>query len=261
MPLANVNLLLVEDSVYDVELTLLTLESSGLKVDAVVVHDHVGASAALTARKFDVIVCDFLLPSSSGTEVLEVAKQIAPQTPFIFLSGMFGEQQAVETMRLGAVDYVLKQNLKVLPKAIRRAVLEVDEREKRRAAELALEDVEARARVAIEAAEMGVWDLNIQTGAVIWDERCRALHELPPLGDLHLEKVFSLCHPDDVDALRKKVEQALTDSTAFHAEYRILLTGDRVRWIMSNGRSSFQDGRCIKFTGVIQDISERKVAT
>jgi PAS domain S-box-containing protein len=261
MPLATVKLLLVEDSAHDVELTLLTLESSGLRIDPVVVYHHENARNALQAQAFDVIVCDVLLPSSSGIQVLEVAKQIAPQTPFIFLSGMFGEQQAVETMRLGAVDYVLKQNLKVLPKAVRRAVLEVREREKRHAAENALEELEARARLAIEAADMGVWEVNMRTGEVIWDERCRALYEFPPAGMLSIGDVVERCHPDDRQLLQNQINQALSEETAFHAEYRVMLPGNRVRWLNSNGRSMFRDGRCARFSGVIQDISERKVAT
>lgn len=261
MPLTNVKLLLVEDSVHDVELTLLTLEANGLDVAPVVVFDHDGAREAMLAQTFDVIVCDVLLPSSSGTEVLEVAKQHAPETPFIFLSGMFGEQQVVETMRLGAVDFVLKQNLKVLPKAIRRAVLEVDERKKRRAAEVALDEVEGRARLAIEAAEMGVWELNIATGEVIWDERCRALYELPPTTVLDLDEALRRTHPDDLPGLSGRIERALQKESSFSAEYRVVLAGGRIKWFNSNGRSIFKDGKCVRFSGVVQDISERKVAT
>lgn len=260
-PLPRIKLLLIEDSTHDVELTLLTLERYGLQVDPVVVHDHIGACEAMQQHTFDVIVCDYLLPSSSGIQVLEVAQRAAPETPFIFLSGIFGEQQAVETMRLGAVDYVLKQNLKVLPKAIRRAVLEVREREKRRAAENALEEVETRARLAIQAAEMGVWELSVPSGSVLWDERCRALYEVTPSCNLHLDQVLEHCHPDDRAMLRAKVEQALSCESVFHAEYRVQLSGGRLRWINSNGRSLFKDGRCVRFSGVMQDISERKVAT
>lgn len=261
MPLANVKILLVEDSVHDVELTLLTLESSGMRVDPTVVYDHEHARRALLTQSFDIIVCDVLLPSSSGIEVLEVAKQVSPQTPFIFLSGMYGEQQAVETMRLGAVDYVLKQNLKVLPKAVRRAVLEVREREKRYAAENALEEVEVRARIAIEAAAMGVWEVNIRSGEVIWDERCRELYELPACGVLSIADVVERCHPDDRQMLQARVDQALREDSAFHAEYRVMLSGGRVRWLNSNGRSLFKDGQCVRFSGVVQDVSERRVAT
>ena len=258
---APVKLLLIEDSVHDVELTLLALELGGLIIKPVVVHDHHGAREVLARQAFDVIVCDYLLPSSSGLEVFEVAKQIAPVTPFIFLSGIFGEAQAAETTRLGAVDYVLKQNLKMLAKAVKRAVSEVQERQRRLEAESALEEVEARARLAIEAAEMGVWEVNLETGKVIWDDRCKALYELLPNAQPDLEQALSFTHPEDIEALALKVDQVMSEASTFTAEYRILLSGNRERWVFSNGRSVFKEGRCVRFSGVIQDITERKVAT
>ncbi|WP_268800962.1 response regulator [Pseudomonas huanghezhanensis] len=261
MRLNPLNLLLVEDSPRDVELILMALEKFGLQIDPVVVYDHHGARAALERSRFDVIVCDFILPSSSGIHVLDVAKEIAPDTPFIFLSGMFGQQKAVETMRLGAVDYVLKQNLNLLPKAVKRAVIEVFERQRRRDAETALEEIKARAQLAIEAADMGVWELDLKTNAVIWDERCKALYELPPNAMLDADQVIGLCHPDDTAILAAKVDEALGQESDFHVEYRILLPGDRIRWLLSNGRSIFKDGQCVRFSGVIQDISERRKAT
>lgn len=131
MPLSKLKILLVEDSPHDAELTILALEVSGFKVESTLVHNHSEAEQALRSDVFDIVLCDYLLPGSSGAEVLHIAQHIAPETPFIFLSGMFGDQQAVEMIRLGAVDYVLKQNLKMLPKAVRRAVLEVRERKQR----------------------------------------------------------------------------------------------------------------------------------
>ncbi len=261
MLLAPIHLLLIEDSAHDVELTLLLLEADGLEIIPVVVHDHQGAAQALERRQFDVIISDFLLPSSSGQQVLQVCAQMAADTPFIFLSGMYGDQQAMDSMGLGAVDYVLKQNLKMLPKTLRRAVLEVREREKREAAETALEVVEARARLAIQAADMGVWELNLDTYKVIWDERARALYELPPVGHLNLFEVIALCHPQDREPFQSKIDRALREDVGLNAEYRVLLPGGKVRWLHSVGRAEFKDGRCVRFFGVVQDISERKVAT
>jgi PAS domain-containing protein len=82
-------------------------------------------------------------------------------------------------IRLGATDYVLKKNLPLLPKAVRRALGEVQERQRRRRAEQALADVEARARIAIDAAGMGTWDYRPQDGLMRWDERCKMLFGLP----------------------------------------------------------------------------------
>ena len=128
MPLKPLKLLFIEDSARDAELTLLTLERHGLAIEPTLVFTHQDAQEALQRQCFDLILCDFLLPGSSGPEVLQIARRDCPQVPFIFLSGIFGEQQAVEMMRLGAVDYVLKQNLALLPKAVQRAMDEVEER-------------------------------------------------------------------------------------------------------------------------------------
>lgn len=261
MPHTPIDLLLVEDSAHDVELTLLMLEAHGLVIRPVVVYDHHGAQAALQRQTFDVIVCDYLLPSSSGLEVLEVARQLIPETPFIFLSGMMSESQAAETLRPGAIDHVLKQNLKLLPKVIRRAVSEVRERERRIQAETALEETEARARLAIEAADMGVWELNLKTMEVLWDERSTALYEVSSQTQMTLAQAMELTHPDDLEPVRASVREALSSASSFHAEYRILLPDGRTKWLLSNGRSIFKEDQCIRFSGVIQDVTDRKRAT
>ena len=261
MPLSLLKLLLVEDSPHDAELTLLTLENSGLKIDATLVYNHQEVERELLAQRFDLILSDYLLPGSSGAEVLNCARRLAPQTPFIFLSGIFGEQHAVEMMRMGAIDYVLKQNLKMLPKAVVRAVSEVHEREKRVRAEETLQDAEVRAHLAIEAAEMGIWTYDPATDTLLWDERCKNLYGLTADDQVSMDFMFSRCHPDDRELLESKVRAALTADTGFQIEHRLHAVGDGERWVFSNGRSLFEDGRCVRFTGVMQDISERKQAT
>nr|WP_314579890.1 response regulator [uncultured Pseudomonas sp.] len=261
MPLSLLKLLLVEDSPHDAELTLLTLENSGLKIDATLVYNHQEVERELLAQRFDLILSDYLLPGSSGAEVLNCARRLAPQTPFIFLSGIFGEQHAVEMMRMGAIDYVLKQNLKMLPKAVVRAVSEVHEREKRVRAEETLQDAEVRAHLAIEAAEMGVWTYDPATDTLLWDERCKNLYGLTADDQVSMDFMFSRCHPDDRELLESKVRAALTADTGFQIEHRLHAVGDGERWVFSNGRSLFEDGKCVRFTGVMQDISERKQAT
>lgn len=261
MPLNKLKILLVEDSPHDAELTILALEASGFKVDATLVHNHSEAERELRASIFDIILCDYLLPGSSGAEVLSIARELSPETPFIFLSGIFGEQQAVEMIRMGAVDYVLKQNMKMLPKAVRRAVLEVRERRQRLKAEAALQEVEVRARLAIEAAMMGVWELDLLSGRLLWDERCKALYELPPTSNIDLEYFFNRCHPDDRALVELNVHNAITLQQNYQVEYRIFLEGNRERWIFASGRSIFENGICVRFTGIVQDISERKRAT
>jgi len=260
MPLTPVSILLVEDSDLDAELTLIELENSGLNLVAERVYGHAQARDALAASKFDLIICDYILPGSSGLEVLRIARELAVDTPFIFLSGI-SEHRTSEVNRLGATDFVLKHNLKGLSKTVRRALLEVRERERRQAAERALEESEVRARVAIEAALMGVWDINPHTYEMHFDERCKALYEMPPTSAMDLAFFLARCHVDDRPLLSARIDEALTSDARFQVEFRITLPGERMRWIRASGRSMVKDGLCVRFTGVLQDVDEQMHAT
>ena len=256
-------MLFVEDSPHDAELTLATLKRHGFQVDWTLVHSHQGVEQALLAESFDLILSDFLLPGSSGMQALQVARRLAPEIPFLFLSGIFGEEHAVEMMRLGAVDYVLKQNLTFLPKAIERAMAEVSERRERRRAEDALHEVELRADLAIEAARLGLWDYRPQTDTLIWDARCKALYGVPSGKQVRDMATFlDACDPADRERLHEQVTRTLSRDSGdeLSVEYRIQVAGS-VRWLSIRGRASFEDGRCVRLIGVLQDISEQKQVT
>ncbi|MDF2488176.1 MAG: multi-sensor hybrid histidine kinase [Pseudomonas sp.] len=255
---------MVEDSSMDAELTLMRLERNGLQVQARHVFDHVGAERALREDIFDMVLCDCVLPSSSGTEVLAIAQRLAPDVPFIFLSGIYGEEHAVEMIRLGATDYVLKKNLSLLPKAVRRAMTEVQERQRRRHAEQALADVEARARIAIDAAGMGTWDFRPETDQLIWDDRCRALFGLALDAPVNLEVFYAGLFAEDLPHVRQAVEQALQPSGSgrYRVEFRVMgHGGHEPRWLLSTGQSRFVDGQCVRFSGVLQDVHQQHLAT
>ncbi|MND93122.1 Blue-light-activated protein [compost metagenome] len=255
---------MVEDSSMDAELTLMRLERSGLHVQSQLVFDHAGVEHALRQARYDLILCDCVLPGSSGTEVLAIAQRLAPDIPFIFLSGIYGEEHAVEMIRLGATDYVLKKNLPLLPKAVRRALSEVQERQRRRRAEEALADVEARARIAIDAAGMGTWDLRPQEGLLLWDDRCKTLFGLPTSTEMSLEVFYAGIYPDDLPLVREAVEHAMRPESDGHyrVEFRIAQpNGLEPRWLLSSGQSQFVDDQCVRFSGVLQDIHAQRQAT
>ncbi|WP_263263848.1 response regulator [Pseudomonas entomophila] len=261
--LAPLKLLLIEDSNRDVELTLFALERSGLQLDPHLAHHHAEVAAMLEAHSFDLILSDVVLPGSSGEQVLGIAREKAPQTPFIFISGVFGEEHAVKMMRQGATDYVLKQSLPLLPAAVKRAMAEVHERRQRELAELNLHEAESRARIAIEAARMGTWELNLVSGVLSWDERMRVMYELPADAPVDLDLFYSSIHPQDLPLVRQRVEAALADEHdhSYQVDYRVRLPSGTERWFSSSGRSSVLGGRCVRFSGVLQDITTKKEAT
>src|SRR5438876_10552205 len=135
---APLRILHLEDDPIDAELVRATLEGSGLACESVRVDDRPGFEAALDAGTFDLILADYSLPSYDGLSAQALARERRPDVPFIFLSGTLGEEIAIERLKEGATDYVLKQRLARLPHVTRRALREVAEQRQRRQADAAL---------------------------------------------------------------------------------------------------------------------------
>jgi PAS domain S-box-containing protein len=120
------------------ELVHALFEQDQLDAGIKCVGDRASYKQLLEAEVFDVIISDYHLPSFTGLEAMAMAKKQCPQTPFILVSGTIGEQAAIESLKAGAWDYVLKQHPERLPSAVRRAVKEAAERAKLQEAEMEL---------------------------------------------------------------------------------------------------------------------------
>jgi len=131
----GLRLLIVEDVAAEAALAVRHLASGGISCVPRTVADERHFRTALKQFRPHVILSDFTLPAFDGLTALDIARQEAPDVPFIFLSGTIGEERAIEALRRGAVDYVLKTNPARLVPAVRRALREVEERGRRRAAE------------------------------------------------------------------------------------------------------------------------------
>ena len=125
-------ILLLEDSNIDAELIEAQLESLEETFEVTRVATRAAYQAALAHDAFDLILSDFSLPDFDGMAALDLAVSSAPDAPFIFVSGVLGEDAAIEAFRKGATDYVLKQRLARLPAAVTRALNEARERAERR---------------------------------------------------------------------------------------------------------------------------------
>ena len=140
-------ILILEDVAADAELAERQLRRAGLPVTCRHAADRRGFEQALEEFRPDVILSDYGLPGFSGLAALDLAQSRRPGTPFIFVSGSIGEETAVEFLRRGATDYILKTSLTRLAPAVARALEEAAEREAKRRAE----DAERRLAAIIEA--------------------------------------------------------------------------------------------------------------
>lgn len=134
----KLKVLLIEDSEDDALLLRRELEKSGAKLDLQRVETEQSIRDALGKSRFDIIISDYLLPRINGLEALKVVREIEPDVPFILVSGKIGEEVAVEAMRQGANDYIMKGSLMRLNMAVKR---ELEEAETRRERKTAREDL------------------------------------------------------------------------------------------------------------------------
>ena len=149
--MGRIQLLHLEDSSLDAELIRVRLAKDGLQFTVHRVVGHDDYLLALQGEKFDLILADYSLPGFDGLKALEYARTHALDTPFLFVSGVLGEEVAIETLKQGATDYVLKHRLDRLGPAVRRALTEARERTDRRRMETALRESERMHRLTLDS--------------------------------------------------------------------------------------------------------------
>lgn len=139
----QLKILHLEDDPFDAELISQTLKDQGIHAEIKHVDSRQDFIKGIMDCKIDIILADYSIPGFDGQTALELAVEHCPDTPFVFVSGNLGEEKAIEALKTGASDYVIKQNLKRLASSINRALDEAKEKRLRR-------DAEAKLRAALK---------------------------------------------------------------------------------------------------------------
>ncbi len=151
-----IRLLLVDDSVTDTKLVVQALRGAGLEIAFERVDDARAMRGSLEKGKWDAVLCDWSMPKFSAMGALSVIKEMKLDLPFLLVSGTIGEETAVEAMRVGAHDYVLKDKLARLAPALEREIRDGAVRDARRRSEASLRVQEARFRALAESGIVGI---------------------------------------------------------------------------------------------------------
>jgi diguanylate cyclase (GGDEF)-like protein/PAS domain S-box-containing protein len=254
----KIKVLLVEDRIEDAEMLLREMRMRGLSVVSQRVDTGAEFKEALAAFAPDLILSDYSLPGFDGTEALRIAQKHRPDTPFIFVSGTIGEERAIQALRQGAVDYVLKENRARLVPAIERALREAADRDARRWAQRELEESEERFRFAMHFSSVGV-ALVAPDGR--WLSINPALCDIVGYSESELlaTDVQSITYPDDRDADAAQVRQMLDRAIeTYQTDKRYVRKDGRVVWTQLSGSLVWlQTGEPNYFIHQIQDITDR----
>ena len=214
----------------------------------------------LVSQGFDLILADHHVPRLSGLEALSRARAVDPQIPFIIVTGALGDERAVELLKSGATDFVLKDRLARLNSAIERAMQEREGRRLHEEIQARLTQAQRLSRLAAHAARMGTWQIHVATGKIeCSDEFLDLLGIEPAQWPGTIEALEALMPPEDVERMRRVHLDAVTDGAFMNLEFRILRPNGKMRWMQWRGDCvSGPDGGALHWLGVMVDVTERK---
>jgi diguanylate cyclase (GGDEF)-like protein/PAS domain S-box-containing protein len=156
----SIRVLQLEDNPVDAELVARQLADEGMNVLTRVVASEIAFRQAIADFAPHIVLSDFSLPGFDGLSALKIAKDVASDTPFIFVSGTIGEERAIEALKRGAVDYVLKDNLRRLVPAIRGALRQSEATRAKELAEEMLRRSESRLQDIINTSRDWIWECD-----------------------------------------------------------------------------------------------------
>ncbi len=262
-PLTRLRLLLIEDSELDSELLLRKFKQTAFDVVPCRVDNEAALSLALQ-KKWDLAITDYQLPGFDGLMAVSMIQKSDPDLPVIMVSGRIGEETAVNVMRAGARDYVMKDNLQRLIPVVKRELEEAEQRVARRKAEEALRISEQRFSEFAENVDDVFW-----LASPDWR---RSYYVSPAFYTIwgvssddysgsHLPRPWQdAVHAHDLPSIEASIRRACVDDdfSMDSLEFRIIRPNGQVRWIKTRAYPiRDKDGRILRIAGTARDITTR----
>jgi PAS domain S-box-containing protein len=257
MPEQSLRVLIVEDSLPDARLIQHALAHSGYTPVVTQVDDEPGFAAALAAGP-DVILCDWNLPQFDALRALEIVREQAPEVPFLIVSGSIGEEAAVQAMKLGASDYLLKDRLGRLGQAVKQALVQHDLRATERRAREELRSSEEKYRALADSLPQLVWTVRPDGELEYLNHRSREYTGQAAVG-LAGWNWESVIHPTDASRVLGMWTEVLRTGVPRDVEFRIRRSDGEYRWHISR-QVAVRDssGAIVRWVGTCTDIHDQK---
>ena len=259
----KLKILFVEDVLTDAELIWREIESNKISFSKLLVDNKEDYKESLITFEPDLIISDYTLPRFNGMDALHIRNDKTPFIPFILITGSINEEVAVDCMKAGADDYILKDKLSRLGPAILNSIKKSKLAREKREAELYLHRSELRLQKAQSIAHIGNWELDLST-KTMWgsDEAIRIYgldqdtHEIP------YEIAKNIPFPIYRPILDEALDRLLKYNEPYDLEFKIKRLNDgAIRIVYSRAELVMeQEGEQVKVVGVIQDVTDRKQA-
>ncbi len=252
--------LIVEDSEPDTLLVCRELARGNYEVTHRRVDTPAAMTEALRSGEWDLVISDFSLPGLTAMDALSALAASLHDIPCIVVSGTTEEEAAVDALRSGARDFIVKDRLARLLPAVARELREAAERRQKRAAEAALAEATSQMRFALEAAGVGTWQSDFVTGRTIWSEVLERLHgKAPGTFGRTFAAFMDAIDPDDRQRMSEVITLATRDHAEARLEYRVTWPDGSIHWIAGVGQTFYDEaGRPLRAAGIGMDITRQK---
>jgi PAS domain S-box-containing protein len=253
-------ILYLEDDPRDADLVQEAFDAEGIICQVTRVETQADFIASLDQGGFGVILADYALPSFDGLSALKIAQQRWAHVPFIFVSGTLGEEVAVEALKIGATDYVLKTLLSRIVPSVQRALRETRERMELSHAAVALRRSEAYLAEAARLSHTGSFGWNLSSGEIYWSDETYRMVGFDRSTKPAFELVFQRIHPDDRDFVRQILDCAFRDGTGVDFEHRFLMPDGSVKYVRVLAKAVRDESGNLEYIGAGIDLTEQKWA-
>ncbi|MRR17883.1 MAG: PAS domain S-box protein [Deltaproteobacteria bacterium] len=258
--LIPLRVLMIEDSEDDALLLTRLLKKSGYEPSTERVQTAEDMISALSSRPWDILLCDYHLPGFSALDAIEILKKMNLDIPLIIVSGVIGEETALDCIHRGASDYIMKGNLARLGLAVKRALENKDMRVKRKQNEEALRVSEEKYRTILDSIGEGYYEVDLTGNFTFFNDALCRIWGYPK------EEMMGLnnrTYADPATArtlyeVHKKVYETGRPGKLFDYE---IISKDRTKRVIQSSFTLLKDtdGKAIGFRGIVRDITELKL--
>jgi len=260
----RLRLLILEDTQLDAELLIRELTKAGFVLDADVVDSEEAFSGKLNSQVYDLILSDYALPTWSGGEAFRLVKRSGKDIPFILVTGTLGEEAAVDVIKEGVTDYILKDRLVRLPSAVRRALEEKTAREDRERGRRALHESQERVRLLLDSTAEAICGIDLHGNCTFCNPACLRLLGYDSLSEVLGRNMHALTHHTRADGAAYPVAEcpiylAQRAGRGIHFDSEVMWRKDGSSFpVECWSYPMLRDGEPIGSVVTFLDISERK---
>ena len=253
----KIKILIAEHDPVDLELLQQELKKGRINYVSEIVENELDFTNALKIFIPDIILCDYSFPSFNGLTAFKIREAIAPDTPFIIVSGTIGEENSIELFKNGITDFVIKDKMFTLNTKVARALKEAKERKQKTETEKELIESETHLAEAQSLAKMGSWDYDPETDKLTWSKELYNVFGKDKKSPVEAYSSFiMLVDEEDRPIVKKNSRNTQITGEPFTLEYGITTPFGEKRIIREQGHGKKdKTGKITRLFGTAQDIT------